>query len=109
SYPGEDQLDNAAAGIYTLTWSDANGCTGLSSVIIDQPDSLTINADVLMYENGFNISEFGASDGAIETDVQGGTPGYIYNWSVNSLDGTEGGINLAPGAYELTVTDANGC
>lgn len=109
SYPGEDQIDNAAAGIYTLTWSDANGCTGLSSVIIDQPDSLTINADVLMYENGFNISEFGASDGAIETDVQGGTPGYIYNWSVNSLDGTEGGINLAPGAYELTVTDANGC
>ncbi|MFN9393521.1 MAG: gliding motility-associated C-terminal domain-containing protein, partial [Flavobacteriales bacterium] len=61
------------------------------------------------YENGFNISEFGASDGAIETDVQGGTPGYIYNWSVNSLDGTEGGINLAPGAYELAVTDANGC
>lgn len=109
SYPGEDQLDDVAAGIYTLTWSDADGCTGSSSVIISQPDTLTINADILLYGNGFNMSGFGETDGAISTDVQGGTPQYTYDWNIDALDQNEGGINLAPGTYTLTVTDANGC
>ncbi|MGJ8593354.1 MAG: DUF7507 domain-containing protein [Aquaticitalea sp.] len=49
-----------------------------------------------------------ASDGSISVSVSGGTPPYEYIWSpggqiTSSID------NLAPGAYSVTVTDANGC
>ncbi|WP_281239805.1 DUF7507 domain-containing protein [Flavobacterium praedii] len=107
---GTNDIENRtglAAGTYTVTVKDANGCsTTALSVIITQPDSAvavakTSQTDVLC---------FGASTGAINITASGGTGAYTYDWA--DLAGTndiEDRTGLAAGTYNVTVKDANGC
>ncbi|MDZ4751582.1 MAG: choice-of-anchor L domain-containing protein [Flavobacteriales bacterium] len=104
-------LNNLAAGTYTATWTDVNGCTGTETVSIGQPSEIIINGTSPLFDNGFNISVISGNDGSIDTDVQGGTPGYNYTWTgpATLSDTTAYPDNLPAGTYTLTVTDANGC
>jgi hypothetical protein len=50
----------------------------------------------------------GLDDGSISVAISGGTPGYTYSWSPNGE--TTSSINsLAPGTYDIEVTDNAGC
>ena len=53
----------------------------------------------------------GLSNGSINVNVNGGTPGYTYLWSGPNgfTSPTQDLSNLAPGTYCVTVTDMNGC
>lgn len=46
--------------------------------------------------------------GSVTANVTGGTPNYTYHWSPN-LGNSVTHTDLAPGTYDLTVTDAQGC
>ncbi len=48
-----------------------------------------------------------SEDGALRVKITEGTPPYQYQWSTGGEDPTL--KNLAPGAYQLTLTDARGC
>ncbi|MBI4646926.1 MAG: gliding motility-associated C-terminal domain-containing protein [Bacteroidia bacterium] len=95
-------ISNVTAGIYSVTITDASGCTDTVSVTINQPAS-SLTASI----TGSNVSAFGGSDGSADLTVSGGTPGYTYNWSNGET--TEDIINLTAGTYCVTVTDANLC
>jgi len=93
---------NLTAGNYDLTVTDDNGCTETVAYDLGQPFSaLSLDAGV---EDEFC---FGEENGFIGVTVAGGTMPYNYAWS----DGqdTDLAIELAPGAYSLTVTDDNNC
>ncbi|MCS7074259.1 MAG: SprB repeat-containing protein, partial [Bacteroidia bacterium] len=90
-----------AAGTYTVTVSDVNGCTNTRTFTLTQPDSLKISATIT------NASANGASDGSIILTVSGGTPNYDYDWSNNAT--TKDLINISAGTYTVTVTDDKGC
>ena len=90
-----------AAGTYSVTVEDEEGCQETASVDLDQPAALFIDFSVE------NNDCFGFNDGVISTQVNGGAPGYTYSWS--SGQSTANIENLLAGAYELTVTDGNGC
>ena len=53
----------------------------------------------------------GNSDGAIDLTVTGGQASYTYRWTLggNEVATTEDLANVSSGAYQVTVTDANGC
>ncbi len=90
---------NLAAGNYTLTVTDANGCVQTQPVTITQPAALT---------NAMTVVNVGCSvTGSATANISGGTGPYTYSWS-NSVF-TAADNNLAPGSYTVTVTDANGC
>ena len=90
------------AGTYTVTFTDANGCSATSSATITAPPALNISLTKT------NLSCYGACDGTISTTVSGGTPNYTYSWS--PAGGPTGNITaLCAATYTLTVTDAIGC
>ncbi len=94
-------LSGLAAGAYTVTVTDANGCTATTSVIVTQPAAALSLSFV-----STNLSCNGVSNGAIDLTVSGGTSAYTYNWgAVTTQDRT----GLAAGTYSVTVTDANSC
>ena len=90
--------------IYTVTVTDANGCSNTTNVLISQPDAITLTTSVA------NISCNGSSDGQATVTAVGGTPGYTYQWdfATGSQDSSTA-LNLGFGSYTVTVTDVNGC
>ncbi|PQB08847.1 hypothetical protein BST83_00295 [Polaribacter filamentus] len=106
-------FDELLADTYTVTVTDANGISkSINNIIIAQPLSLLeISSEIISDFNGFGISCNGAADGSINITVSGGAPGYTYAWTgPNGFSATSQDISaLAPGAYRITVTDANGC
>ncbi|MCH2082207.1 MAG: PKD domain-containing protein [Saprospiraceae bacterium] len=98
----EDRVD-LAAGIYTLTITDFNGCTWVESIEIIQPDS-NIAIDVI---DSIPATCFGDADALVTVAASGGTAAYSYEWSNGVQDSTI--LNVAAGIFTLTVTDANNC
>ena len=93
---------NLAAGNYSLTVTDANSCTAVSTAAITQP-STAINIDPAIT----NVSCFGGGNGSIHMSVSGGSPAYNYTWSAGQT--TQSVSNLTAGIYHVTVTDSHGC
>lgn len=93
-----------AAGYYTFTIEDANMCTLTDSIEIIEPAELTISALV--------TNEMFGTDGSIDLTIAGGTAPFTFDWDNDGTgdnDDTEDLSGLAPGTYDVTVTDANGC
>lgn len=93
-------LTGVAAGNYTVTITDNNGCTSTASKAVTQP--LIITLSVI----GTNAT-CGRSNGAATANATGGTPPFTYVWSNTQTGQTISG--LAAGTYTVTATDANGC
>jgi gliding motility-associated-like protein len=97
-------ISNLAAGTYTVSVTDANGCTtAFSGIAITQPaGALNDNASSVT-----NVSCFGGTNGGINLTVNGGTQPYSYAWSNGA--NTQNITNIVAGSYTVTVTDVNGC
>ncbi|MBP7822109.1 MAG: proprotein convertase P-domain-containing protein, partial [Saprospiraceae bacterium] len=96
-----DTLINMSAGIYSVTATDADGCTSTKQIEIISPEQLTIE---LSYTNA---SCSGSSTGQINTEINGGTTPYNYFWSNGQTD--DHLQNIGAGSYTVTVTDNNDC
>ena len=96
---------------YSITITDANGCTAVLDTVILEPNSVVITGGGATTDyNGFNVSCFGATDGAATVTFTGGTAPVTYLWSVNTgAQTTAIATNLGVGTYCVTLTDANGC
>jgi hypothetical protein len=95
-------VNNLPSGSYTVTVTDANGCTDQMSVTITQPQSSLVTTATQV-----NVLCFGNPSGSIDLSVSGGTGPYVYSWSNGST--TQDISNLAGGSYTGTVTDVLGC
>ena len=104
--PNGDTHNNLIAGTYYVTASDVNGCEGLDTVIVTQPDSLVAFADP---QDVMGISCAGRDDASISISVLGGNTGnQLFAWRpAVSVDNTA--ANLSPGSYGVTMTDSEGC
>ncbi|GAA4341564.1 hypothetical protein [Flaviaesturariibacter amylovorans] len=91
-----------AAGTYTVTVTDARGCTRTGSVQVAQP-AAALSVQVA----GTAPQCAGFSNGTATATPSGGTAPYTYLWSNFNTGATA--TNLAAGTYSVTVTDAAGC
>lgn len=91
-----------AAGFYSVTVTDSDGCSSNAIINITQPAALSIGSPTII-----NVSCNGGSNGAIDVNVTGGSSGYTYSWSNGGV--TDINANLPAGDYILTVTDSQGC
>jgi gliding motility-associated-like protein len=102
-----EDIFNLPAGTYSVTVTDSNNCVVSQSFVITEPEILSPTLNEHIHSNGFNISTYGGSNGAIEVIVNGGAEPYTYLWSTGSEASFITG--LTTGTYSVTVTDANSC
>lgn len=89
-------------GNYTVTVSDGNGCSSISSSSVQEPEAMEVNITTV----GTGCSSATGSANAIVTK---GTAPYSYNWSSNSNIHTSNISGVAAGNISVSITDANGC
>jgi PKD repeat protein len=94
-------LNNVGAGTYSVTVTDAAGCTAIGSYSITAPSAITISGSATP------VSCFGGNNGSIAVSASGGTGNKTFTWN-NGATGANL-YNLAAGSYSVTATDANGC
>jgi gliding motility-associated-like protein len=95
-----------AAGQYTLTITDINGCALPQTIAIAAPPELELDYTV----NAENCAQPGT--GSITgVAARGGVPPYTVALTVGGrpLAGTTDFSALAAGTYELAIVDGNGC
>lgn len=90
-----------AAGSYSITVTDANSCSGTTTFAVAN-NTPTITAST----TSGNASSSTTADGSASVTPGGGT-NYTYFWS--NLATTSAIVNVLPGTYSVTVTDASGC
>lgn len=102
---------NLNAGIYAVSITDSNGCTGTTSITINEPAVLqTTNTGVI-------ASTCGLSNGVVYTAATGGTAPYTYTWGnaggnlqiTSNSTATDTLHNLTGGTYFVSIEDANNC
>jgi gliding motility-associated-like protein len=95
---------NLAAGTYSVTVTDQNGCQDHLTHTLIEPTA--ISGTVVTTPNGCNLTNPNGTAGVIAT---GGTPPYGYVWSSVPAQNGPYATGLAPGTYNVTITDARGC
>ncbi len=93
---------NLCAGTYTVTTTDANGCTRIDNYTITEPTPVVVTITISQA-----ISCNGICDGEMIASATGGTAPYTFLWSNGTT--TPAASGLCAGSYTVTVTDANGC
>ena len=95
-------IQNLGQDTYTVTVTDANGCTSSDFGLVAKPSPILVTITI-------NSPSCNGSNGSATLNATGGTAPYTYVWK--SLEGATGATqnNLAPGAYLVSVFDANGC
>ncbi|MEL7159121.1 MAG: M12 family metallo-peptidase, partial [Bacteroidota bacterium] len=95
-------ITGLAAGIYSCTLTDANGCSDTRNVEV----SATC-ADVTLNVTITNVTCNGGNDGMVEIVATGGDGNYTYNWGSNVTGSGPTLTNLAQGIYSVTVTSCS--
>ena len=94
-------LANLAGGDYTLTVTDAMGCSKDTTITIADVTPTVFVGDIQ------HVTCNGSANGAIDVTVLEGTPNYIFEWDNGMM--TEDISGLTAGTYRLKITDGNGC
>ncbi|HQW39976.1 MAG TPA: gliding motility-associated C-terminal domain-containing protein [Flavobacteriales bacterium] len=96
----EGWVSNLGEGTYCLLVTDVNGCTTERCLELVAPPVLSIQSAV-------TDASCGASIGAVDLGVNGGTSPFTFVWSNSAT--TQDISDLQPGTYSVIVEDANEC
>jgi gliding motility-associated-like protein len=93
-------ISNLSPGTYTLTVTDANGCTLSLSSSITQPAAILATMNV-------TSATCMTATGSASVVASGGVAPYTYLWSNSATTASITG--LSAGIYTVVVTSSNGC
>ncbi len=94
-------LTGLAAGVYTVTITDMNGCTLVETVQVTEPTGIQASTTIT------SISCNSSGAGSASVSVSGGTPNYTYLWDSGATTSVVSG--LLAGMHSVTITDMSGC
>jgi len=91
-----------AAGTYTITVTEANGCIGTAEVVVGQPTLIVPSTTT-------TVGICGQPNATATATATGGVGPYTFVWNTNPPQEAGTATDLAAGNYTVTVTDATGC
>lgn len=94
-------LKNVPAGTYTVTITDANGCTAEFTAAVSNIGGPVLSTDLVVN------ATCEQANGSIDISVSGGTAPDPYQWS--NSETSEDLTDISSGTYTVTVTDAINC
>ena len=97
-----EDVSGLTAGSYTVTITDAGGCT-----LIENFNVTNNGANIVISSVIIDDEMCGNSAGGIDITVQGGTSPFTYNLSNGSS--LQDLVGVVAANYTVTVTDFNGC
>jgi gliding motility-associated-like protein len=98
-----EDISGLPLGNYTLSVTDANSCSAVSSFSITEPAALILNTPSIT-----DVLCFGGNTGAITAIHTGGTGPFVYTWSPAGPNSATNS-SLIAGNYSVTVVDVNAC
>jgi hypothetical protein len=102
-------------GIYTITsgnGTDGNSILDICGNVLESGASIVFKVDFIApiaKIPAFTDADCNVSNGTATASAVGGTAPYQYLWNTNPPQATKTVVNLLPGIYTVTITDANGC
>ena len=93
-------IQDLSAGTYELTVVDGSGCIATQSVEITQPEELELSFTS-------TNATCNTNDGTATVIVNGGISPYDVSWNTGSTSNPL--TDVLAGAYDVTVSDNNGC
>ncbi|MBI2270512.1 MAG: gliding motility-associated C-terminal domain-containing protein [Bacteroidetes bacterium] len=93
--------NNLSAGTYSVTVTDVNACTAISTVSITSPPVMVVSASQTTPE------KCSKSNGVATSTVSGGIGSFTFSWSNGQTTNTA--TALSANTYTVTITDNNGC
>lgn len=97
-------LSNITAGSYTLTLTDANGCTAQQTIAVTVDSAKAVK---LAVDSVIKVDCSSTNSGGILVTTTGGVMPYSYSWSNSAT--SEDITNVGIGSYTLVATDNAGC
>ena len=98
-----DTINGLVEGLYSVTVSDAAGCSSSYQIMVESAGS-DLAANVLLTQS---VSCFGANDGVAMALPENGQAPYNFLWSNGEVN--QSIINLSEETYTVTITDFDGC
>ncbi|HMQ49652.1 MAG TPA: SdrD B-like domain-containing protein, partial [Saprospiraceae bacterium] len=92
---------NLLADTYDVTVTDANGCTGTNTIVINNISGPSASVPP--------VSACPGDDAVLTVQVNGGTAPYTYLWETTETTISITVNPMVTTSYSVTVTDANGC
>ena len=99
-----DSLKNVPQGNYTVTITDAKGCTTTSGIAITEP-ATAVSATIVSKTD----ATAGQNNGIATVSATGGTGPYTYEWSGSPKTSQSVNDLAASQNQSVTVTDSKGC
>jgi len=106
AFQSSGSFTGLAAGTYTVTAKNANGCTGSANFTIGI--NLCTGVTITVNATATNSAPCGTASGTINATASGST-GFTYSINSTTFQASGNFTNVAAGNYTVTAKDANGC
>ncbi|MGL2964918.1 beta strand repeat-containing protein [Flavobacterium sp. RSB2_4_14] len=94
---------DVAAGLHSVTVTDANSCVTTSTVTVGSPAVLSATASATA------TTTPSSNDGTATAIPAGGTGPYLISWDTTPVQNGATATGLSAGTYTATIVDQNGC
>jgi mono/diheme cytochrome c family protein len=109
TYQALGKFYNLAAGNYTVTAINGDGCTGSISFVLTDPAISCTGVNITVNASATVNDPCTTNNGTVSVLASGGTPPYTYNLNGGVYQSSAIFNALATGSYAVTAKDANGC